>query len=145
MKYLSKYILIICCILLSFAAKAQPGADKKEQIASLRVAFITKELSLTSKEAQKIWPVYNEYQDKLEALRTTRRKENKKLLAETLTDQEAEKFVDNETDFRVNEANLYKQYYNRFKQCLPIKKLALLIKAEEDFKRELLKQLKDKN
>ncbi|MFN7690925.1 MAG: hypothetical protein ACK5QU_07575 [Bacteroidota bacterium] len=49
MKYLSKYILIICCILLSFAAKAQPGADKKEQIASLRVAFITKEFSLTSK------------------------------------------------------------------------------------------------
>jgi hypothetical protein len=45
----------------------------------------------------------------------------------------------------VNEANLQKQYYNRFKQCLPVKKAALLIKAEEDFKRELLKQLKDKN
>jgi hypothetical protein len=62
-----------------------------------------------------------------------------------MTDQEAELFIDNETDFKVNEANLQKQYYTRFKQSLPIKKVALLIKAEDDFKRELLKQLKDKN
>ena len=126
-------------------ATAQTKVDKKEQIASFRVAFITKELSLNSKEAQLFWPVYNEYQDKLEALRKSRRKENRKLTPETMTEQEAELFIENETDFKVNEANLQKQYYARFKQSLPIKKVALLIKAEEDFKRELLKQLKDKN
>ena len=126
-------------------ATAQTKVDKKEQIASFRVAFITKELSLNSKEAQLFWPVYNEYQDKLEALRKSRRKENRKLTPETMTEQEVELFIENETDFKVNEANLQKQYYARFKQSLPIKKVALLIKAEEDFKRELLKQLKDKN
>jgi hypothetical protein len=126
-------------------ASAQSNADKKEQIASLRVAFITKELNLSSKEAQLFWPVYNEYQDKLEALRKSRRKENKKIAPETMTDQEAEMFIDSESDFKVNEANLQKQYYQRFKQSLPVKKVALLIKAEDDFKRELLKQLKDRN
>ena len=124
---------------------AQTKSDKKEQIASFRVAFITKELDLSSKEAQLFWPVYNEYQDKLEALRKSRRKENKKLAPESMTDIEAEQFIENETEFKVNEANLQKQYYTRFKQSLPIKKVALLIKAEDDFKRELLKQLKDKN
>lgn len=132
-------------MMLCGLATAQNKADKKEQIAAFRVAFITKELSLSSKEAQLFWPVYNEYQDKLEALRTARRKENKKHTPDTMTDQEAEQFIENETDFKVNEANLQKQYYTRFKQSLPVKKVALLIKAEEDFKRELLKQLKDKN
>lgn len=132
-------------MLLGGQASAQTKADKKEQIASFRVAFITKELELNTKEAQLFWPVYNEYQDKLEALRKTRRKENKKLAFETMTDQEAEQFIESETDFKVSEANLQKQYYSRFKQSLPLKKVALLIKAEEDFKRELLKQLKDKN
>lgn len=145
MKFLYKHIIILVLTLLSGFVAAQSKADKKEQIASFRVAFITKELNLSSKEAQLFWPVYNEYQDKLESLRATRRKENKKLAPETMTDQEAEQFIDAETDFKVSEANLQKQYYNRFKQSLPLKKVALLIKAEEDFKRELLKQLKDKN
>jgi hypothetical protein len=145
MKFLYKHIIILVLTLLSGFVAAQSKADKKEQIASFRVAFITKELNLSSKEAQLFWPVYNEYQDKLESLRATRRKENKKLALETMTDQEAEQFIDAETDFKVSEANLQKQYYNRFKQSLPLKKVALLIKAEEDFKRELLKQLKDKN
>ena len=145
MNSLYKYLLIPVLILLCSMASAQNKAEKKEQLAAFRVAFITKELNLSSKEAQQFWPVYNEYQDKLEALRTSRRKENKKLTPESMTDQEAEQFIESETDFKVNEANLQKQYYSRFKQSLPVKKVALLIKAEEDFKRELLKQLKDKN
>jgi Skp family chaperone for outer membrane proteins len=145
MNSLYKYLIIGVLLLLCGRVSAQTKNDKKEQIAAFRVAFITKELNLSSKEAQLFWPVYNEYQDKLEALRTSRRKENKKLSPETMTDQEAEQFIDNETDFKVNEANLQKQYYNRFKQSLPLKKVALLIRAEDDFKRELLKQLKDKN
>lgn len=145
MNSLYKYFFTSLLVLICAFSIAQSKADKKEQIAAFRVAFITKELNLSSKEAQSFWPVYNEYQDKLEALRTSRRKENKKLSAESMTDQEAEQFVDNEIDFKVNEANLQKQYFNRFKQSLPVKKVALLIKAEDDFKRELLKQLKDKN
>ncbi len=142
---LYKYLILPTLILLNSFVSAQTKADKKEQIAAFRVAFITKELNLNSKEAQLFWPVYNEYQDKLEGLRISRRKQNKKLAPEAMTDQEAEQFIESETDFRVNEANLQKQYYTRFKQSLPLKKVALLIKAEEDFKRELLKQLKDKN
>jgi Skp family chaperone for outer membrane proteins len=140
-----KYLLITVLMLLGGLTNAQTKADKKEQIATFRVAFITQELNLTSKEAQLFWPVYNEYQDKLETLRKSRRKENRKLTPENMTDQEAELFIESETDFKVSEANLQKQYYTRFKQSLPVKKVALLIKAEEDFKRELLKQLKDKN
>ncbi len=74
MNYIYKYLIITILILLGGIVTAQTKADKKEQIASFRVAFITKELSLSSKEAQLFWPVYNEYQDKLEALKNSTQK-----------------------------------------------------------------------
>jgi len=47
----------------SYICAAQPP---KERIKALKVAYITKELNLTSAEAEKFWPVYNEYFAELE-------------------------------------------------------------------------------
>ena len=111
------------------------------------MAFITNKLELTGKEAQQFWPVYNEYQDKLEALRKTRkmeiRQESGKL--ETITDQEAEQIIEAELGLRAKEVELNKTYFAKFKQVLSAKKVLKLMRAEEEFKKELIKQLKDKN
>ena len=48
---------------------AQTQEDRKEKIEAMKVAFITQKLDLSSKEAQVFWPLYNDYQDKLQALR----------------------------------------------------------------------------
>jgi hypothetical protein len=47
-------------------------------------------------------------------------------------------------NFKVQEAELFKKYANEFKKVLPTKKVVLLFKAENEFKRELLKQLANK-
>ena len=39
----------------------------------MKIAFITEKLSLTTKEAQSFWPIYNEYSQKIEKLRKTKR------------------------------------------------------------------------
>ena len=52
---------------------AQPGnkpgnsssQDRHEKIEQLKITFITRELNLTSSEAQQFWPVYNEMSDQL--------------------------------------------------------------------------------
>lgn len=55
------------CFLISFLfigglAKAQEQpTDPQQTIEALKVAFISKELNLTPDEAQKFWPVYNQY------------------------------------------------------------------------------------
>lgn len=126
---------------------AQPNPKKKEQIEALRMGFLTQKLELTGKEAQQFWPVYNEYQDKLEALRKSRKKELRQEInaGEPLTDQEASQIIDAELQLKAREVELNKIYYDKFKQILPVKKVLRLMRAEEEFKRELLKQLKDKN
>lgn len=137
---MKKLLYIILLATLSFSANAQ-GGGKKEKIEALRVAFITQQLNLTSDESQKFWPVYNEYQDKLKGAR----KEFKSQGTTFATDKEAQDFLDAELLFKQRELSLYKEYYDKFKKILPIKKVAQLRQAEEDFKKELLKQLQGKN
>jgi ABC-type uncharacterized transport system substrate-binding protein len=60
-----------------------------------------------------------------------------------MSDADAEKTLQEMVNFRVSEADLIKKYAAEFKKVLPVKKVVLLYKAENDFKRELLKKLRE--
>jgi hypothetical protein len=62
-----------------------------------------------------------------------------------MTDAEAEKVLNDMVNFKIQEADLLKKYALEFKKVLPVKKVVLLFKAENDFKRELLKKLAKRN
>lgn len=69
MKKLYLIISFICTAALAIAqdANEQDIPEKKQQdIQALKVAFITKELELTPDEAEKFWPVYNQYDKEME-------------------------------------------------------------------------------
>jgi hypothetical protein len=136
----------LCFLLLCFAtSQAQPG-DRKEKIEAFKVAFITQRLNLGTKEAQAFWPVYNEYLDKLEAARSLRSADlkNNRINPESLSDKDAAALLGNELLAREKEAQVTREYYEKFKTVLSVKKALLLFKAEDDFKRELLKQISGK-
>lgn len=134
--------LIVACNLVQAQPPNQSGADKKEQIEAMRVAFITQKLALTREEAQKFWPVYNEYRDALNTMRKERHEAYKRYKSdfETLTEKEYNEYADNEIIFRQRELDLMKKYHAEFKGLLPIKKVALLYRAENEFKKTLLKE-----
>ena len=142
--------IIICITTQLFAQPRQQGGDhsqrpSREQVETMKIGFLTQRLNLTTEEAKVFWPVYTKYQDELETLRKSRRENlgNPKQFEER-TDKEIEKAVDSELGFRQSELDLLKKYHGQFKQVLPIKKVAMLYRAEEDFKRELLDRLKEK-
>ncbi|MCC6251566.1 MAG: hypothetical protein IT238_03785 [Bacteroidia bacterium] len=143
MKNVNATIIFILSVLFCTGINAQNPEKKKQRIASQKIAFLTKELDLTEAESKSFWPVYNEYENKVEQLRKEKKANRKNIIIENLSDSEAETFIETESNFGVNMANLDKQYYAKFKQVLPVKKVAKLIKAEDDFKRYLLKQIKD--
>ncbi len=123
----------------------QPTREARERVEAMKVGFLTNRLNLTPEEAKVFWPVYNKYQDELEGLRKSRRENlvNAKMNFEEMVDKDVEKAVDSELGFRQSELDLLKKYHNQFKQVLPIKKVAQLYRAEEDFKRELLDKIKE--
>lgn len=62
------YFILTIFVALTNAVIAQPLDDDKKQqdnIEALKVAFISKELELTPEEAQKFWPIYNQYSKEL--------------------------------------------------------------------------------
>ncbi|MBN8696377.1 MAG: hypothetical protein J0L87_07595 [Bacteroidetes bacterium] len=160
MKTTLKQVFLIVLLTISTLSIAQPHggmgtpppnkkgnhAEKKQNIEAMKIAFITQKLDLTPEEAQQFWPVYNQYNDKLQELRKKRKaefKENKDNF-ETLSDKEVEQIVDSEITFKQKEIDLQKEYHAKYKAVLPIKKVAKLYHAEEQFKRVLLEKLKDK-
>lgn len=142
MKTFTKHIYVLVFWFIAIATIAQPGT-KRDKIEALRVSFISQKVNFTTLEAQLFWPLYNEYNDKLELNRKTfRHQYGKKADFEITTDKEAEQFLAAELNLKQKEYELYKEYYEKFKKILPIKKVALLRKAEEEFKKELIKNIK---
>ena len=142
MKTFTKYICVMVFWLFAITAIAQPGT-KREKIEALRVSFISQKVNFTTAEAQNFWPLYNEYNDKLDAVRRTFRQQyGKNANVEFTTDKEAEAYLMAELNLKQKEYELYKEYFEKFKKVLPIKKVALLRKAEEEFKKEIIKNIK---
>ncbi len=125
-------------------AQRGPG-PAKERIEAMKVGFITQKVNLSAEEAQKFWPVYNKYSDEQEKLRKSFRGMMMDELRDmdNMTDAEADKTLNEMINFRTAEVELTKKYVAEFKKVLPSKKVVLLFKAEQEFKRELLKKLKD--
>jgi hypothetical protein len=140
MKHLA-HILLALFLLQSVVAHAQGDREKVEL---LRVSFITKKLELTSAESEKFWPVYNEYNDKIKALRKNLRQSYRKK-PEPLTEADAEELYQLELRTRQAEWDLHKLYSDKIKGIIGVKKCVRLRVAEEEFKRQMIQQIKDQS
>lgn len=138
-----KHILFSFVLMLA-TNTASAQADKKDKIDALRTTFINKKVNFTAAESQAFWPLYNEMNDKLEAVRKTFSLQyNSKTNYDFAADKEAEAYLAAELNKKQKEFELYKEYYDKFKKILPVKKVSAVRRAEEDFKRELIKIVKE--
>ncbi len=118
---------------------------------TLKVAYITEHLNLTSKEAQTFWPIYNQYQDKMNVLREKEWGEIRKKMRDidSLSEKEASELLTSFVNLKDDQQKLDKGLYAQLSKALSAKKTFLLIKTEDDFKRQLIKQYRhsheDKN
>ncbi len=133
------FILFLSVISL----QAQEG--KHEKIKALKTAYITDQLALTSSEAERFWPIYNSYEEKFHSLKRQERNEIFQKLRdgiEKLTDAEANELIDKNLIIETNELELRKQMTIELRKVISPKKIILLKKTENDFKRELLERYK---
>jgi hypothetical protein len=141
MKCLFKIIILSCLFLLPGHNFAQGDKDKVEAI---RYNFISEQLKLTTGESEKFWPVYNEYNDKIKAVRKNLRKSLKKA-PDDLSDIEAEELYQLDIKTKQAEAELYKEYRGKIKAIIGAKKTMKLRTAEEEFRRKVMEAIKDKD
>ncbi len=132
-----KKSILIAFVAISLFSNAQPPKDEKnrERIESMRIAFITQKLNLTTAEAQKFWPVYNSYRNDLKALRKRYRQ---------VEDNGAPLTADERLEYDQKKLDLKKTYKPQIEVAIGKEKLNLLMNAEEDFKRELMRVMRDR-
>lgn len=125
------------------SGQGRPGMDK---IKSLKVAFITEQVGLTSEEATMFWPVYNEHEEALSQIRRKERVEIRSKMAdfENLSENEASKLLDQFIELEREKQELNIVFLSNIRDVISPKKTFLLIKAEEDFRKRLLRQIQQR-
>jgi len=143
---------LISLAILGITCYAQPPQpDKNDAIAKKiqneKIAYFTRELDLTSEEAQAFWPLYNEYKKEADAAHDATMKalwEASKINSkDNVTDAEIDKILTTYNKALKDEASLAEKYYAKYTKILPASKIAKLYFAEESFKRVILNKFRN--
>ncbi|MER3376656.1 MAG: hypothetical protein RIM83_18595 [Allomuricauda sp.] len=135
---MNKKVLILI-VFLAEALWVNAQGPNRDRIKTLKVAFITERVGLTSQEAQEFWPVYNEHEDALEGVRR-RERQYRLSSAQDLSESESAALLDNFLALQTEKHNAHKTFILKIRKIISPKKVLSLLKAEDDFKKRLLQQ-----
>ena len=116
-------------------------AEKEAKINELRIKYFNDKLALTDAEQKAFWPLFDEYKLKDKNLRDSFQKKYKKNAIVFMDDKKSEEYLNALLKLKDDENALYREYINKFKKVLPIKKVAMLPTLEKEFKKEILQKM----
>lgn len=146
MKKILLMSLLVAFGLINLKAQERrgPSPEMFEKIKAEKISFFTSKLDLTPSEAQAFWPVYNEFEKKRfeiqKQIHEFERMPEEKY--QTLSEQEIEKQTNNYIASFEQEANLIKEYHQKFMKVLPKKKVLRMYRAENEFRSYLIREYK---
>lgn len=121
-----------------------PSPELFEKIKAEKISFFTSKLDLSPSEAQAFWPVYNEFEKKRfdiqKQIHEFERMPEEKYT--TLSESEIEKMTNNYISLFEKEAELIKEYHQRFLKVLPKNKVLRMYRAENEFRSYLIREYK---
>lgn len=141
--------MLLLFVTLSFYGQDRRNfREKKNQIKSMKIAFITNELSLTPDEATKFWPLFNAFDEKQNEIRREKMKSYLDRIDDdeinVLSEKEAENLLAQMENTEEELFQLRKKFIVNLKGVISSIKILKLRKAEENFNRKLLQQYRDK-
>lgn len=147
MKKIITFIAI--CLFCVLASTAQTREESREKIKSLKIAYLTEQLSLTTEEAQKFWPIYNAFDKEQNNLRFKYKSELRKSIKnieeiDKLNEADAKKLITLKllTDKQLYESQ--KSFISKMEGILSAKKIIKLQISEMEFGRKLMRKYRKK-
>ena len=129
MKKIFTLMMIVACSLTGYVyAQDQPDPKEQEKIQALEIAFISRKLNLTTDEAQRFWPIYNEYKRDVRQVMIAQKNNSNR----DIVDDE-QKIID-----------VRKKYRDRFVGVIGQPRMNKFFQAEREFRGVLLNQLKNR-
>ena len=133
-----KKIVLVLLLILGFSTAQAQDDKERERIKSLKIAFITQELNLSNKVAQKFWPIYDKYE---ENRRELYRREHRDINdIECISESKANDLLKEFVEIEKEDYALKQQYFADLKTILSAPEIIKLHQLEEDFHRKLIRE-----
>ncbi len=120
---MKRFLLLTCFALTILIGVAQNGS----RIEALKIAYITKRLDLSPNEAQKFWPIYNQYAEELKRTRQDAIRSNK-----------------SEIELDESLLEVRKKYSVMFEQAISPQKIDVFFKSEKEFGHFVQEEIKNR-
>lgn len=128
------------CSMVANAQRGNMRAERQEQIDAFKIAFFTEKLQLTTEESKAFWPLFNEFEERQDALQEKYDLRGKRL--ELLSDDEVKGHIMDQLEMEDELVKLRRDYTMKFMEVLPIRKVAMLQRINREFKKALLEEIR---
>ena len=135
---------LILGFMAMFSTLSAQNKAAMQKIESARIALITDRLGLSPEQAQRFWPIYNEYSTQRRQLRSQLTEARKGIDPQTLTEQQSQQMMNLRFEVKQKELNLEKDYAKRLRDVISSQQILSLRNAEDDFKRMLLQRIEQR-
>ena len=139
---ITKAFLILAMLtacLNGYSQRRNTPPQGRERIEVAKTTFLSRQMKLTPDEARLFWPVYDQYQQKLNELEEERRQAMDKTARglHGMSDKEINELI----DARIQNAELAllarKKLIADLREILPPAKIVIFFRAEQQFNREI--------
>lgn len=133
-------LLLVFCLQIGMTQRRdrRDMQDRRDRLETLRIGYITEELNLSSEEAQQFWPVYNEYESKMQEIRSERPPRS----GENISESEAKAWIESSLQQESALNEMRKDYVAKLLEVIPAVKVVRLFEAERKFKLEMIDHLR---
>ena len=143
MKHLRR-LLIFTLILGTTLSNAQGKEPLNPKIKAFKTGLITNALSLTPEQAQKFWPIYNQYNDQIMQLMREHRQAFRDIQPSSIdswSDAAVEKTLKSLKTLKQREFELIEQMTQALEPVISQKQQLQLFLSEEEFRRQLMDRI----
>ena len=136
-------IFLLLTVFVAPGMKLTAQNPNLERLNSYKIAFYTRRLNFTSQEAEKFWPVYNEYQQEKNKIQIVRNSiiRNFNQNGNNLNDTQVTELGDKLIGTFTQETALAVTFHNKLKALLPPAKVIRFYQVENQYKAQLLNEL----
>tara|TARA_Y100000385_G_scaffold280303_1_gene331241 strand:+ start:2002 stop:2475 length:474 start_codon:yes stop_codon:yes gene_type:complete len=153
MKTLKKYktiifLLAVCLLTNNLLAQSNQNemVEKRESREARKIGFFTSKMQLTTDESQIFWPLVNEMEAELKELRKKNSDKSMMLKGKgEISDKELEEIMDAKMEMGKSQMDIKIKYHKKFKEVLPIKKVAKYYEATQEYRKILAKRKANKS
>lgn len=141
MKHTTYMLLMLTLLTISFQGYAQQHQHgnrnyDKEKLESARIAFITNRLDLKPDQAEKFWPMFNQYNEKRTAIMESMSNLNR-TSTEGISDSQAKELIKKRLANQQKLVDLEGEFLEAVQQVISPKQALQLIGVNREFTRQI--------